>query len=116
MAPSHSEVVVKADALKFNATPFSYIPSIVAGVPVGVKDTRGPAIFSIRKRPARYAKPNVFRMPKLWTTSFHNHLVARGAISRGDGRGLCRVLSSKVRGGSRRHFQAFGRRLVYAVV
>ena len=38
---------MKADDLKFIVSYFFYIPKIVAGVNVGLKDTEGPAIFGI---------------------------------------------------------------------
>ena len=53
---------MKADTLKFIASYFPYIPKIVSGVHVGIKDTEGPtifSIFSIQKGP-RYAKLNLF--------------------------------------------------------
>ena len=46
---------MKADALRCIVSYFSYIPKIVPGVHVGLKNTKGPAIFSIEKGP-RYAK------------------------------------------------------------
>ena len=45
LALSH-EVIMKADAPKFIASYF-HIPKIGPGVHVGLKDTGGPAIFSI---------------------------------------------------------------------
>ena len=38
---------MKADDLKFIVSYFFYIPKIVPGVHVGLKDIEGPAIFSI---------------------------------------------------------------------
>ena len=45
-ALSHS-VVMKAHALRFIASYFPYIPKIVPGVHVGLKDTEGSTIFGI---------------------------------------------------------------------
>mgnify|MGYP000406604995 FL=1 len=38
---------MKADDLKFIVSYFIYIPKIVPGLHVGLKDIEGPAIFSI---------------------------------------------------------------------
>ena len=48
---------MKADDLKFVVSYFVYIPKIVSGVNVGIKDAEGLAIFSIQKGPG-YAKLN----------------------------------------------------------
>ena len=50
---------MKADDLQFIASYLFLYPKKVPGVHVGIRDTEGPAIFSIREWP-RYAKPIYF--------------------------------------------------------
>ena len=71
---------MKAGTLKFNVSYFSFVPKIVPGVDVRLKDTEGPAISFRRDLDTRnqicFGDVKIAD-EKIWSVCFHNHLVAR---------------------------------------